>query len=172
MNLKKLLAGATLSLAMFSALQANAQQNMNVTATVPTVCVISTSGTALNLAFNLSTLDTATTDFTTTVDFLWRCSDGTAATINMDSGAGPLADANTRYMQSAGGDTLAYSLTTPGGVAWGNGLNGQPGYGVTGAGMQAADEQATPILGTIALAAAQAAPIGSYSDIVQITLLP
>ena len=34
-------------------LEANAQQNMNVTATVPTVCVISTPGTALNLAFGL-----------------------------------------------------------------------------------------------------------------------
>jgi len=172
MNLKQKLACGTLLFAGFSAMEANAQQNLNVSATVPNVCVITTPGTALNLPFDLSTLDVAVADFTATVDFLWRCSTGTAATINMSSGAGTGANANTRYMTGPGGALLAYSLTTPGGVAWGDGTNGQPGYGVTGAGMQPADEQATPIDGTVALAAAQAAPIGAYSDTVLITLLP
>jgi len=171
MNMKRKLLGAAALFAMFSTFEANAQQNLNVSATVPDVCVITTPGTALNLPFDLSTLDTAVADFTATVDFLWRCSLGNAATINLSSGAGTGADADTRYMTGPGG-TLAYTLTTPGGVAWGDGTNGQPGYGVTGAGMAAANEQATPIDGTVALAAAQAATTGTYTDTVVITLLP
>ena len=172
MTLKKKLACAAALFATVSAMEANAQQNLNVTATVPDVCVITTPGTALDLPFDLSTLDVAVADFTATVDFLWRCSLNTAATINLSSGAGIGADANTRYMTGPGGAQLAYLLTTPGGVAWGDGTNGQTGYGVTGAGMLPANEQATPIDGTVALAAAQAAPVGSYVDTVVITLLP
>jgi len=153
-------------------MEANAQQNLNVSATVPNVCVITTPGTALNLPFDLSTLDVAVADFTASVDFLWRCSLNTAATINLSSGSGTGADANTRFMTGPGGAQLAYSLSTPGGAAWGDGTNGQPGYGVTGAGMALANEQATPIDGTVALAAAQAAGVGTYNDTVLITLLP
>ena len=172
MTLKKKLAYAAALFATFGAMEANAQQNLNVTATVPDVCVITTPGTALNLPFDLSTLDVAVADFTASVDFLWRCSLNTAATINLSSGAGIGADANTRFMTGPGGAQLAYSLTTPGGVAWGDGTNGQPGHGVTGAGMLPANEQATPIDGTVALAAAQLAPVGGYVDTVVITLLP
>jgi spore coat protein U-like protein len=172
MNMKRKLLGAVALFAMFSAFEANAQQNLNVSATVPDVCVITTPGTALNLPFDLSTLDIAVADFTATVDFLWRCSQGNAATINLSSGAGTGADANTRYMTGPGGVLLAYTLTTPGGVAWGDGTNGQLGFGVTGAGMAAANEQATAIDGTLALADAQAATTGAYADTVVITLLP
>jgi spore coat protein U-like protein len=172
MNLKQMLACAVVLFAVFSATEARAQQNLNVSATVPNVCVITNPGTALNLAFDLSTLDTATVDFTQSVNFLWRCSLNTAATINLSSGGGTGADANTRYMTGPGGAQLAYTLETPGGVAWGDGSNNQPGYGVTGAGMLPANEQTTPIDGTVTLAAAQAAPVGAYSDVVVITLLP
>jgi spore coat protein U-like protein len=75
-------------------------------------------------------------------------------------------------MTGPGGVLLAYTLTTPGGVAWGDGTNGQLGFGVTGAGMAAANEQATAIDGTLALADAQAATTGAYADTVVITLLP
>lgn len=172
MKLNRKLLGAVALFAMFSSFEANAQQNLNVTATVPQVCIITTPGTALNLPFDLSTLDVAVADFTASVDFLWRCSLNTAATINMSSGAGTGADANTRYMTGPGGATLAYSLTTPGGAAWGDGTNSQPGFGATGAGMAVANEVTTPIDGTVALAAAQAATVGAYVDTVLITLLP
>jgi spore coat protein U-like protein len=172
MKLRNLLACATLTFAMLPAMEASAQQNLNVSATVPEVCVITTPGTALDLAFDLSTLDTAAADFTATVDFLWRCSLNTAATINLDSGGSASADADVRYMTGPGGVELAYTLTKPGGVAWGDGTNGQSGYGVTGAGMLPANEQATAIDGTILLADAQAAPVGTYTDTVVITLLP
>lgn len=172
MNLKQVLACAIVLSAVFSATEAKAQQNLNVSATVPDVCVITNPGTALNMAFDLSTLDNPAGDFTQSVNFLWRCSLNTAATINLSSGAGAGADANTRYMTGPGGALLAYRLVTPGGVAWGDGTNGQPGYSVTGAGMLPINEQTTPIDGTVTVAAAQAAPVGPYADTVVITLLP
>ncbi len=172
MNLKQKLLGAAAVFALLSVTEANAQQNLNVTATVPDVCVITTPGTALNLPFDLSTLDVAVADFTATVDFLWRCSLGNAATINLSSGAGTGANGTTRFMTGPGAVLLAYSLTAPDTNLWGDGTNGQPGFGVTGAGMGVPDEQATTITGTVALTAAQAATTGAYTDTVVITLLP
>lgn len=172
MKMKQKLLGAVALFAMFGAIEANAQQNLNVTATVPQVCVITTPGTALDLPFDLSTLDVAVADFTASVDFLWRCSLGNAATINLSSGAGAGADANTRFMTGPAGALLPYTIATPAATAWGDGTNGQTGFGVVGAGMALADEQATPIAGTVTLAAAQAAAVGAYVDTVVITLLP
>lgn len=175
MKTNEVLLGAVVWCAMLLALPAIAQQNMNVTATVPEVCVITTPGTDLNMAFDLSALDTAVADFTATADFLWRCSLGNAATININSGGGTGADANSRFMIGPGGagvDELAYALTTPALAAWGDGTNGQPGFGAVGAGMAAVNEQTTVITGTVALADAQAATAGAYSDTVVITLLP
>ena len=167
------LLGAAALFAMFGAMEANAQQNMNVSATVPDVCVITSAGTDLTMPFDLSTLDVAVADFTATASFLWRCSAGNAATININSGGGTGANGTTRFMIGGGGtDELAYSLTTPTAALWGDGANGQPGFGVLGAGMGAADEQTTVITGTIVLADAQAAPVGAYNDTVVITLLP
>lgn len=175
MEMKRKLLGAVALLAMFSVLDANAQQNMNVNATVPDVCVISTPGVDLNMNFDLSTLDVAVADFTATADFLWRCSDGNTATINITSGTGTGANGTVRSMIGPGGagvDELDYTLTTPAAALWGDGTNGQPGLGVTGAGMGPLDEQTTVITGTIALADAQAAAVGAYTDVVTITLLP
>ena len=172
MNLKQVLACAIVLSTVFSVTEAKAQQNLNVSATVPDVCVITNPGTALNLVFDLSGLATATADFTQSVNFLWRCSLNTAATINLNSGLGAGADANTRYMTGPGNALLAYRLVTPAGVAWGDGTNGQPGYSVTGAGMLPANEQTSPIDGTVRVAAAQAAPVGDYADTVVVTLLP
>ena len=172
MEIKRKLLGAAAVCTMLGTIEANAQQNLNVSATVPDVCVITTPGTALNLPFDLSTLDVAVADFTATVDFLWRCSLDNAAIIALNSGSGVGADANTRFMTGPGGAQLAYTLTTPLGAAWGDGNNGQTGFGVIGTGMAAANEQATAIDGTVALAAAQAAATGAYSDTVLITLLP
>lgn len=172
MTLKQKLLGAVAVFAALSATQANAQQNMDVTATVPSVCVISNVGTNLTMAFDLSGLAAAAADFTATADFLWRCSAGTAATIALNSGGGGGADGVTRYMTGPGGATLAYSLTAPGGGTWGDGLNGAPVLNVVGAGMALAAEQTTTIDGTVTLANAQAANVGAYTDVVLITMLP
>jgi len=173
MTLKQKLLGAVAVFAVLSATEANAQQNMDVTATVPSVCVISNVGINLTMAFDLSGLAAAAADFTATADFLWRCSAGTAATIALGSGAGLGADGVTRFMQGPAGALLAYSLTPPGGGTWGDGLNGAPVFAVTGAGMALpADEQTTVIDGTLTLANAQAANVGAYTDVVLITMLP
>lgn len=174
MKMKEKLLGAVAFCAMFAALPASAQQNMNVTATVPEVCVITTPGTDLNMAFDLSALDTAIADFTATADFRWRCSLGNAAVIEINSGSGSGANANLRYMIGPGGagaDELGYVLTV-GGVTVGDDSNGATGLAVVGAGMGAANEQTTTIDGTVALADAQAATAGAYTDTVVITLLP
>lgn len=172
MTLKQKLLGAVAVFAVLSVTEANAQQNMDVTATVPSVCVISNVGTNLTMAFDLSGLAAAAADFTATADFLWRCSAGTAATIALNSGLGGGADGVTRLMQGPGGATLAYSLTAPGGGTWGDGGNGAPVFNVVGAGMAAAAEQTTVIDGTVTLANAQAANVGAYTDVVLITMLP
>lgn len=175
MEMKRKLLGAVALFAMFSAFEANAQQNMNVNATVPDVCVITNEATDLNMNFDLSTLDVAVADFTATADFLWRCSLGNAATINISSGTGTGANGTTRSMIGPGGagvDELDYTLETPAAALWGDTANGQPGLAVVGAGMGAGDEQTSTVTGTIALADAQAATAGVYADVVTITLLP
>ena len=124
------------------------------------------------MGFDQSGLAAPPATFTATADFLWRCSLNTAATIALDSGGGALADGVTRFLTGPGGVTMGYSLTAPGGGTWGDGTNGAPIFGVTGAGMGAADEQTTTIDGTILLAAVESAPVGLYNDTVLITLLP
>lgn len=170
-NVKGIL-GLAIVLAAFVSAEASAQQNMNVSATVPEVCVISNENTDLDMAFDLSSLASATTDFEVDVNFLWRCSQDNAATINISSGGGDGANGTTRYMTGPGGALLAYSISKPDNSAWGDGSNGQSGLGVTGQGMANADEQTTVVTGTVTLSDAQAAPVGSYSDTVQISLLP
>ena len=172
MTLKQKLLGAVAVFAVLSVTEANAQQNMDVTATVPSVCVISNVATNLTMAFDLSGLAAAAADFTATADFLWRCSAGTAATIALNAGLGGGATGITRFMQGPGGALLAYSLTAPGGGTWGDGPNGAPVFGVVGAGMAIAAEQTTTIDGTVTLANAQAANVGAYTDLVLITMLP
>ena len=164
--------GFAVVLAAFVSAEANAQQNMNVSATVPEVCVISNENTDLDMAFDLSSLASATTDFAVDVNFLWRCSQDNAATINISSGGGDGANGTTRFMTGPGDALLAYSLTKPDNSAWGDGSNGQPGLGVTGQGMANADVQTTVVTGTVTLSDAQDAPVGAYSDTVQISLLP
>jgi len=175
MKMNRKLLGAVALFAMFSAFEANAQQNLNVSATVPDVCVITTPGTDLNMLIDLSNMDTLPGPFTGTASFLWRCSLGNAATINIDSGGGTGATGATRFMIGPGGvgvDELAYTLTTPAAALWGNTANGQPGLAVVGAGMGAGDEQTTVITGTVLLADAESSTAGAYNDTVIITLLP
>lgn len=167
----KSLLGFAAVLAFFVGAEANAQQNMNVSATVPEVCVISNESTDLEMAFDLSSLATASTDFSVDVNFLWRCSQDNAATIEISYGGGTGANAATRYMQGPGLAELAYSLTAPDSSAWGLASNSE-GYAVTGQGMANADEQTTVITGTVTLGDAQAAPVGNYSDTVAVSLLP
>ena len=118
-NVKGIL-GIAVVLAAFAGAEANAQQNMNVSATVPEVCVISNENTDLVMAFDLSTLASASADFSVDVNFLWRCSQDNAATINISSGGGDGADGTTRFMTGPGDALLAYSLTKPDNSAWGD----------------------------------------------------
>lgn len=166
MNMKRILLGAVALFAMFSAFGANAQttetRNLNVTANVPTVCLID-SGPTIDMTFDLSDLATRATDYVVDVTLDWRCS----ATVPVGISLGG-TDATARAMAGPG-NPLPYTLTDDADLAWGDGSNGEPARALTGAGMGLTDQQNTVIRGTIALADAQAADVGAYSDSVLIS---
>jgi len=87
MNLKIKLLGAVTFLAMFTAMEANAQasQNINVEATVNPTCVINGGGTDLAMDFGVIDV-TSNADTSINASFTWRCSDGTAVEIELDAG--------------------------------------------------------------------------------------
>jgi spore coat protein U-like protein len=168
MKFNRILLGAAALFAMFSAFEANAQttdtRNLNVSATVPTVCLIDSAAT-INMAFNLSDLATRGADYIVDVTLDWRCSatvpvvvdlGGTTATARTMAGPNPLKP-------------LPYTLTDDVDVLWGDDTNGATSRALTGAGMGIPAQQNTIIRGTIALTDAQAADVGAYSDTVLIS---
>jgi spore coat protein U-like protein len=165
MRLNRKLLGAVALFAMLSGFEANAQttdtRNLNVTATVPTVCLIDSAAT-INMAFDLSDLVSRGTDYVVDVTLDWRCSATTAVVVELGG-----ADATARTM--AGPNPLPYTLTDNLDVLWGDDSNGATSRALTGAGMGMASQQNTVIRGTLALADAQAADVGAYSDTVLIS---
>lgn len=129
MNLKIKLLGAVTFLAMFTAMEANAQasQNINVEATVNPTCVINGGGTDLAMDFGVIDV-TSNADTSINASFTWRCSDGTAVEIELDAGTNATdgsAPATARLLEHAdtAGEFLRYLLcqdancSTP----WGDG---------------------------------------------------
>jgi len=154
---------------MFSAFEANAQSNLNVSATVPDICQID-SAANIPLAFDLSGLAGASADFAATANFSWRCSFGTVVTISLTAGANS-ASALTRRMSGPGGAFLDYSITS-GAADVGDGSNGANAITDAGLGFAAVNQVTTVFDGLVTLAAAQAAPPGLYQDTVVISILP
>lgn len=173
MEMKRTLLGAVALFAMFGAVEANAQgsvtQNINVAATVPETCVISGSGTALDI--NFGTIDTSNAlDGTATAIMTWRCSQGTPIQIELNDGDTAGSTASNRLMiHTNGTDTLAYLLcqdlacTTP----WGDGTV-EADKVKNGVGMGTATNET--VYGFVAAADAQAAVPGDYSETVVISV--
>jgi spore coat protein U-like protein len=165
MKLNRKLLGAVALFAMFSAFEANAQtdtRNLSVSANVPTVCMIDSAAT-INMAFDLSDLLVRVTDYVLDATLDWRCSAAVPVVVALGG-----ADANARAM--AGPTTpLSYTLTDDSGNVWGDGTNGATSRALVGTGMGIPSQQNTIIRGTLALADAQAADIGAYSDTVLIS---
>ena len=165
MKFSRKLLGAVTLFAMFSSFEANAQttvtRNLNVNATVPTVCLVDSAAT-IDLNFDLSDLVTRATDYVVDVTLDWRCSATVPVVVELGG-----ADATARAM--SGPNPLPYKLTDDSDVAWGNGANGATSRTLTGAGMGAAAQQNTVIRGTLLLADAQAAEVGAYSETVVIS---
>ena len=150
--------------------QANAQatQNIDVTAFVPNVCIFdTTSGTTMT--FDLSGVSTATLPFDAATTLAWRCSTGFTTDITI--GPGGSGDQENRVLLD-GPLALPYNLYTDFtfGTIWGDGTGATSTVSVTGTGM--AFVGTTTVFGRIQLADAQAATAGIYTDTVLVTILP
>ena len=162
----KLLLIAAAGFAFSGTANAQATQNINVSATVPSVCIFDAATTGTTMAFDLSALATAVADFTATTTLAWRCSAGSNAFINI--GPGGSGDATARAM-TGGGGSLAYNLFTENTHAniWGDGAGTTVTSNITGLGMGTVGN--STVYGRVLLADAQAANVGAYADTVQVT---
>ncbi len=174
LNFKQKLLGAVALLALVSTTESFAQgttQNLNVTAEVPSVCIIDVPTSAIVLAFDLSGLATAGGPFDSSVLIAWRCSVNTPLTVEISDGTS--SNALARTMLTGGGDPLAYNLYTDiaRSTIWDEG-SGAAGTGVvtdSGRGMNV--PWTSEVFGRVTLLAAQSALPGIYSDDVTVTLV-
>ena len=165
----KLLLIAAAGFAFSGTANAQAQQPINVSATVPNFCIFDVSSET-TMAFNLATVATATVDFTAETDLAYRCSNGFNTSIEISSGGS--GDSTARELDNAG-TPLAYNLYTDNGYGtiWGDsGTAGTSAVAILGTGM--GNLVTRTVFGRILLSAAQAAEPGTYSDTVTVTILP
>jgi spore coat protein U-like protein len=174
-NLKQKLLGAAAVFVMLSATAANAQKtsNLAVEAIVPEACVIDSVG---DIPMDFGILDVVVGgagpggDTLQQSDFAWRCSQGTAVTIELDLGLGTGTNLAKRVMTgTTSGDTLPYRLEKSDASNWGDDASGTA-FKTTAAGF--ATPETTTIFGIITLADSQTAEVDVYQDTVTITLLP
>jgi spore coat protein U-like protein len=173
MEMKRKLLGAVALFAVFSAFEANAQssQSINVTAQVDPTCVINGGGTTLDFDFGVIDI-TSTADTTQSASFTWRCSDGTAVEIELDTGDSiGSAPATARRLAHAStvGAYLEYLLCQDAACAtpWGDGATAAD-IVTTGAGM--GNPATVQIYGVLDGAFAQNAIPGSYQETVVLSL--
>ena len=168
MKLNRKLLGAVALFAMFGAIEANAQSNLNVTATVLEGCVID-SPAVINMPFG--NLDPATVaDTVVTADFDFHCTAGTTVDVELGTGANapPATYMTNRVMAGAGTNTLLYRLETTGGLDWGT-LADTASVAMIASGWSLTDT--ATIQGRITQANVQAAAADTtYVDTVLITL--
>jgi spore coat protein U-like protein len=174
MNLKQKLLGAAAVFVMLSVTGANAQQTsaLAVEATVPEACVID-SAAIIPMDFGILDVVVGGTPGGDTLqqsDFDWRCSQGTAVTIELDLGLGTGRTLAKRVMTgTTTGDTLPYRLEKSDATDWGDTAS-TTAFTTTAAGFAATET--TTIFGIITLADSQTAQVDVYQDTVTITLLP
>jgi spore coat protein U-like protein len=135
--------------------------NLPVSATISTVCTLSTSAVAFG---TVSTISGSSVDAAGGIDV--TCTNGASWTAAADVGSGSGATFATRKMTS-GSDLLDYTLYTDSGHSnvWGDGSSGNATFSGTGSG----SSQSLTVYGRIA-AGQTAAPAGSYSDTVAVTV--
>ncbi len=164
----KLLLVAVASFAFSGNANAQATQNISVTATVPSFCLFdNTSETTM--AFDLSGVATASADFAATTTLAWRCSNGFNTSIEIDGGTS--GDPDNRTMTD-GALSLAYNLFTDNTYAqvWGDGTGTSAALPINGVGMGTITDSV--VYGRVLLADGQAAEPGNYTDTVLVTILP
>ena len=173
MTLRQKLLGAAAVFVMLSVTEANAQtSDLAVTAEVPEACVIDNAA-VIPMAFGV--LDVVNGggpggDTLQSANFDWRCSQGTAVTIELDLGTGAGATLAQRVMTGTNtGDTLPYRLEKTDTSDWGDTASGTA---FTTIALGFATPESTQIDGIITLADSQTAEVDVYTDTVVITLLP
>jgi spore coat protein U-like protein len=146
---------------------ATASATMTVTATVIATCTISSG----NLAFgNYDAVGTnATVPLVGTATIRATCTQGAAATVDIDAGLNPSGTGNAqqRRMKGTGTNYLAYGIYSDAAhsQAWGTKTSGTT-VSVTGAG------GTTPVSLTAygSVPSAQNVPVGTYTDSVAVTI--
>lgn len=145
-TLKAIAAAALLCAAGFA--QAAGSANINVSATVQSICKFQAAST--NLAFG--NLDPSAGAATTSTSIDYKCTNGSVApTVSFNSGTG------SRTMTS-GANNLAYTITL--------------GSTVAGTGFGSGQEKSLTIDGSIAAADIENAQAGAYTETVQINITP
>jgi len=164
----RLLLIAVIAFAFSGTANAQATQNIDVTAFVPNVCVFDASSES-TMVFDLSGVSTATLPFDATTTLAWRCSTGYNPEVSI--GPGSSGDQENRALLF-GAIPLDYNLYTDNtfGTIWGDGGGTTSTVTLAGAGMLTVGN--TIVYGRIPLAAAQAAVSGTYTDTVLVTILP
>jgi len=159
---RRLLAAAVSSLSLSGAALADSSANLTVTANVAASCLVS----ATTLAFGpLNPL--ADNDQTTSIQ--WQCTKGFGTVIKLGGGG----SGNIAARSMGGPAALPYQLYTDSArtTVFGDGTTGNT-VPVTGTGYYVGPPPgAVTVYGRVAQANAATAPVGSYTDTVQITIV-
>jgi spore coat protein U-like protein len=145
-----------------SAEAASKTTSFNVSANVAANCLVS----ATNLGFGSYTGVAALSGAS---DVKVRCTNGSGYTLKLSSGSGSYA---TRLLKD-GSNSLQYNLFTDGAYTsiWGDGTSSTAVVTGTGAGMALASEITHPVYGQLPdNTSNEAAPVGSYSDSITVTV--
>lgn len=143
------------------ALAATTSTTFNVSATVVATCTVSAS--ALNFGAAIPTPVNAPVDATSTVTA--TCSNSVPYTVALNAGQGAGATVATRRL-SSGTNTVNYSLYLDAArtTLWGDGTAGTVQNSLTGTGV------AQPIVVFGRIPAGQTPAIGTYNDVVTVTV--
>lgn len=154
---------AVLSFAAAAPAFAQAEADLEVSATVTENCVVSAG------ALDFGDIDVTTgTHFDMTAQLTVKCTNGTEWTASADAGLGTGATIASRKMQDAGANLLSYGLYTDNGrtTAWGAAAGESVGV-FTDEGTGA--NQTKTIYGRV-FGGQASLPAGEYEDTVQVTV--
>jgi spore coat protein U-like protein len=160
-------AAIALALAAGSAQAATTTANLNVSASVASNCLAS----ATPIAFGAYD---GTAQLTGNSTISVRCTKGEGFTVTLNGGSTASGTIAQRLLQGGGApaDKLEYNLYQDGafGTLWGDGTTGSDDTG-TGAGMGLVNAQTFAVFGRLPNSASnQTQPVGSYSDIVTVSV--
>ncbi|MGI9257262.1 MAG: Csu type fimbrial protein [Gammaproteobacteria bacterium] len=163
----RLVAAAVCLIALHTT-SANAQQatgSIDVTATVPTTCVL---GTSTDVDFGTLTMVVGNGAVTATGSIDWACSDGTTAEIGIDGVNGTASRQMTN--PAPGSSPMPYNLyqSTGPNVDWGPLLSGDQLSGLAGSGISNVTTE--NVFGEIAETNYIDAVPGSYSQTLTVTI--